>query len=215
MGARAQGSKNTAAADAPNTGTSIPRVATLVPTPHQIRHGKVFPLMIAGILSGTFRTSPMPLRNSWNSRAIRTALVEPCEADAYWFRLMAQESRCSMVASHYPTGICALAEWKRVPSAIDLIVVSAMLPMLTVGEFIQAARSVHPSATIVVVGEEIPVPDMEIAGNANYPKPLTIGDIREMVLRVTPIRAHRPKVRNSRSNLPISSMSDVVYGTTV
>jgi hypothetical protein len=120
-----------------------------------------------------------------------------------------------MVASHYPTGIFALAEWKRAPSAIDLIVVSAMLPMLTVGEFIQAARSVHPSATIVVVGEAMPLPDMEIAGYANYPKPLTVGDIREMVLRVTPIRTHRPKVGNIKSNLPIGSMNDLVYRTMV
>jgi hypothetical protein len=157
----------------------------------------------------------MPLRNSWNSRAIRTALVEPCGADAHWFNLMAKESRCSMVASHYPTGITALTAWKEVPLAIDLIVVSAMLPMLTVGEFIQAARSLHPFTTIVVVGEGIPVPEMEIAGDASYPKPLTVEAIRDMVLRVTPIRAHRPKVLNIKSNVPAISMNDVVYGTRV
>jgi hypothetical protein len=116
---------------------------------------------------------------------------------------------------HYPTGICALAEWKERPPAIDLVVVSEMLPMLTTEEFIQAARGLLPFATIVVVRAGLSLPSVEIAGDASYAKPLSVEAVRDMVLRVTPIRAQRPKVGDIKSNLPISSMNDVVYGTTI
>jgi hypothetical protein len=169
--------------------------------------------MIAGILSGTVRTSTMPLRNSWNSRPIRTALVEPCGADAHWFSLMAQESKCSIAITHYPTGTCALAAWKRVSSSIDLMVVSDTLPMLTIEEFIQGARSLHPFATIVVARGGVSVPAVEIVADASYPKPLTVEAIREMVLRATPIRNHRPTDRTAKRNVPVSSLFRTVHGT--
>jgi hypothetical protein len=153
----------------------------------------------------------MPLRNSWNSRAIRTALVEPCGADAYWFNLMAEESGCTLAVTQYSTGLGALTEWKRVSSAFDLIVVPDILPMLTVEEFIQIARSLHPYAMIVVVRGGASVLSSEAAGYASYPKPLTVDAIREMVLRVTPDRvcgAQGQRVKNSAS---FSLMPSGVY----
>jgi hypothetical protein len=168
--------------------------------------------MIAGMLSGTVRTSTMPLKNSWNSRPIRTALVEPCGGDTRWFDLMAKESRCPIEVAHHPTGLSALNEWKRVPLAIDLLVVADLLPMLTINEFIQGARSLHPFATIVVARGGISVPAVEIVADASYPKPLSVEAIRDMVLRVTPIRNYRPTGRTAKSNVPVSSVLLDAYG---
>jgi hypothetical protein len=156
----------------------------------------------------------MPLRNSWKSGAIRAALIEPCGADAYWFNLMAKESGCLMAVTQYSTGLGALTEWKTGLSAFDLIVAPDVLPMLTIEEFIQSSRSLHPNAIIVVVRGGAPVLSSEAAGDASYPKPLTVDAIREMVLRVTPVRARRPKGRRLESKVSYSLMCSGVYGTT-
>src|SRR6187401_2173170 len=96
----------------------------------------------------------MLYRNEPNSRVIRVALIEPNEADAYWFGLVARQSKSSIEISHYPTGMVALKEWLQTgESNFDLLINADVLPMLSLREFVDAAKVFQPAAQIVITGE--------------------------------------------------------------
>jgi hypothetical protein len=98
-----------------------------------------------------------------------------------------------------------------VPSLIDVVVVSDSLPMLTLDEFIQEARSVQPFAMIVVARGGIS--SLEVAADASYLKPFTIEAIQDMVLRVSPIPANRPTGRTPNPNVRFRSISPALFRT--
>src|SRR4051794_5466188 len=113
-------------------------------------------------------------------KPIRIAIIEPNGADVHWFSQTAKEIGLPIELIHCSTGINALSEWaKGTDPAPDLIVVAALLPMLTLREFIDAARSVYPGVPIVVVGEQASLA-VQIDGVDWYTKPLSGHHVAQM-----------------------------------
>src|SRR4051812_23557735 len=104
----------------------------------------------------------------------RVALVEPNDADAYWFQLLLTEENISAEVTRYSTGISALRDWTdRGQCACDVIVVSEVLPMLDVDEFLNSVRTLNPQVRIVLVGEAVRVRGPEAQEVDRYVKPLS------------------------------------------
>lgn len=124
----------------------------------------------------------MPHEKGAHSRAIRIALIEPNEADAYWFYLITRQAKCRVDIRHYPTGMTALKEWEKGgQSDFDLVVVADLLPMLSLREFVEAAQDFQPHAEVVVTGEVTTAPELRLDGYSFCPKPLCIQDLVNFV----------------------------------
>ena len=122
--------------------------------------------------------------NERNSQAIRVALIEPNKADAYWFGLVARQAQSSIEVSHYPTGMVALREWRKGgESDFDLLIVADVLPMLSLREFIDAAKVFQPAAKVVITGEIETAAALTLADFFFCAKPLSMKDFGKFVSR--------------------------------
>lgn len=84
---------------------------------------------------------------------MRIALVEPWEADVRWFCMALSELCGPATVTCYSTEISALEPWWQHTSAIfDVVVVADRLPMLSLHEFVDSARTILPDVPIVVAG---------------------------------------------------------------
>ena len=109
---------------------------------------------------------------------LQIAVVEPYEPDAHWISLLLKEIELPAQVITYATDAEALDAWERSRLAIDLIIVTDVLPMRTLQEFVDAAISLYPGIPIVSVGEPLQVsacPDEIID---RYTKPLSRDDLR-------------------------------------
>jgi hypothetical protein len=144
-----------------------------------------------------------------NLQPIRVVIIEPNAADVHWFRLCAKAAGVAVEVIHYSTGISALKDWKRKADfPPDLIVVADVLPMLTLQEFIDAARAVHPAVSIAVIGEQTPVP-VDVDGVERYTKPLSAFDIHKLC-GYTTLAAGNSQVFNETKNSSSTSMTDTM-----
>jgi hypothetical protein len=126
----------------------------------------------------------MLYRNEPNSRVIRVALIEPNEADAYWFGLVARQSESRIEVSHYPTGMVALREWRQIGhSNFDLLIVADVLPMLSLREFVDAAKVFQPAAQIIVTGERDTASALGLAEYDFCAKPISVTDLGHFAYR--------------------------------
>jgi hypothetical protein len=137
----------------------------------------------------------MPLRESNDSRAIRVALVEPNDADVRWFSLIVEELKWPVEMTRYTTGLSALKQWSGGTTHVsfDLIVVTDLLPLLTLDEFIAGARVSQPEAKIIAATEPTSLRWLQSQSYACYPKPLSVTDVRQVMglrPKVFEIRGH-------------------------
>jgi DNA-binding NtrC family response regulator len=147
----------------------------------------------------------------WISRVIRIAVVEPNEADAYWFDLLLKGIRAEVELIHYSTGVNALkALAESGHSAIDLVLVSDVLPMLSLQEFVDAVQNVYPHVPVVVAGERTTLlSKLQICKNEFYVKPLSSHDIRQMMRRITNCR-HTTDAEEGREVLCKEALEQLV-----
>lgn len=111
---------------------------------------------------------------------VQIAIVEPYEPDAHWISLLLEEIDLSAHVIRYATDAHALDEWGRSRPAIDLIIVTDVLPMRTLQEFVDAALTLYPGIPIIAVGEAVEIsacPDVIIG---RYRKPLSPDDLRSI-----------------------------------
>ncbi len=127
--------------------------------------------------------------NEQDSRAIRVALIEPNKADAYWFRLIARQTESRIEVSHYPTGMVALREWRKSgESDFDLLIIADVLPMLSLREFIDAAKVFQPAAKVVITGEMDTAAALTLADFLFCAKPLSMKDLGKFVTPSEPVQ---------------------------
>ena len=147
-----------------------------------------------------------------NLKPLRIAMIEPNEADVYWFRLSAKEVGLPIEEIHYSTGVIALNEWaKRADWTPDLIVVAAVLPMLTLREFVDAARTLHPYVPVAVAGEQTLLPELD--GVEWYAKPLSPDDIRQMC-RFEAVKQVSAKTSRATTDRPSTFETEPCYTDT-
>src|SRR4051812_2161867 len=97
----------------------------------------------------------MPESAVVKSHTPRIALIEPNEADAYWFNMVLPDAQVSAEVVRYPSGIAALREWtERGGCQYDIIIVSDVLPMLSIDSFLQSTHSLNRHGRVVLVGEK-------------------------------------------------------------
>src|SRR6476646_9776518 len=120
--------------------------------------------------------------NAQNSRAIGIVVIELNIADAYWFGLVARQAQSSIEVSHYPTGMVALREWRKGgESDFDLLIVADLLPMLSLREFLDAAKVLQPAAKVVITGEMETAAALTLADFLFCAKPLSMRDLGKFV----------------------------------
>ncbi len=114
-------------------------------------------------------------------RPLQFLLVEPNEPDSRWFDIVLDESHLPATTVHSSTCIRALEAWRecRLP-AIDAVVVSERLPMLTIEEFVNAARTLDSDVPIVVLGDQLPLFQPLTSDYERFTKPLSEHDIERL-----------------------------------
>ena len=97
---------------------------------------------------------------------------------------LGKEARVQVELIHYSTGMHALKEFAEGRnSAIDLVVVADVLPMLPLQEFVDAVQKLHPGVHVVVAGERTRLPSkLQVRKSEFYVKPLSPHDLRSLLM---------------------------------
>jgi hypothetical protein len=125
---------------------------------------------------------------------------------------MLAEAGVSATVIRYPTGIAALQTWREHPSGQpEIIVVADLLPMLTLADFVDAARTIHRDVPLIVAGEPLIHERLLIPDVPCLRKPLSNADARLLQQAALRRRTHQRGMGTPWTHSPHPLLQHTVY----